>query len=108
MRRRSILGGSAVLTLAVLAACAHGLAASSRHPLRRLTKQARLAAIRRAQVWRPTNVAALDIRTGPDDKRGFPPSATVPCVFVNHKSSGHSPKFTCEIAPGDEVKVKYG
>jgi hypothetical protein len=108
VRRRSLLNGSALLSLAALAACAHALGASTHHPLQRLTNRARDAAIRRAQVWRATNIAALDIRKGPDDKRGFPSGATVPCLFVTHKSSGHSPKFTCEVAPGDEVKVKYG
>jgi len=67
-----------------------------------------LSAIRRAQVWRPTTVPSMDVWNGPQDKKAFAPNATVACDYVNRRSSGHSPKFLCAIAPGDEVKVKYG
>ena len=73
-----------------------------------MSKQARLSAIRRAQVWRPTVIPSMDIVAGPPDKKGFARHSTVSCTYVHHKARGHSPKFTCEIAPGDELKVKYG
>ena len=30
------------------------------------------------------------------------------CDYVEKKMTGHSPKFTCVIAPDDEVKLKFG
>jgi hypothetical protein len=107
--RRSILVGSAAFWSAVLIACAHvGLPASSKHPLQHLNKQARLSAIRRAQVWRPTAVSSMDLAAGPQDKKGFAINSTLPCTYVDRKASGRSPKFFCETDSGDELKVKYG
>ena len=65
-------------------------------------------AIRRAQVWKPTNIAAMDIVAGPQGKGAVPPRATVTCEFREKRMNGRSPKFTCVISEGDEVKVKYG
>jgi hypothetical protein len=76
--------------------------------MQRLSKQARLSAIRRAQVWQPTAVSSMDIAAGPQDKKGFARNSTVSCKYVDHKSRGHSPKFSCEIEPDDDLKVKYG
>jgi len=71
-------------------------------------KRLRIDAIRRAEVWRPTRVASLDLEKGPDVARGFAPQATVLCSYVDEKMSGRSPKFTCAIGGNDKVKVKYG
>jgi hypothetical protein len=106
---KSVRLGLVMACTAVLAACAHfGLPSTSRKPLERLSKAARLSAIRRAQVWRPTAVPSMDMWAGPNDKKGFAPKATVLCDYVDRKSSGHSPKFLCAIARGDVIKVKYG
>ncbi len=107
--RRLIVAGAMALIVTVIA-CAHVKpVTSSRHPFERLSKDARLAAIRRAQVWTRTDVRSMDIRRGPEDKKGFAPDATVSCAFADRRpSGGRSPKFTCEIESGDEVKVKYG
>jgi hypothetical protein len=32
----------------------------------------------------------------------------VSCKYVDHKSKGRSPKFSCETDSGDDLKVKYG
>jgi len=77
-------------------------------PLQHLTKPQRLAAIERAQVWAATDVPAMDLREGPQGRGALAPFAAVTCTYVEKKMSGRSPKFTCELAPGDEVKVKYG
>lgn len=69
---------------------------------------ARLAAIRHAQVWAPTDVAAMDIMTGPTGPGAFAPNATVTCDYRKKETSGSSPKFMCVIPPDDEVKVKFG
>jgi hypothetical protein len=88
----------AVAISASLIACAHGSKSGN----------ARMDAIRRAKVWTKTNVSAMDIKTGPTGPGSFAPDATVTCEYVEKKMTGRSPKFTCKIAPDDEVKVKYG
>jgi hypothetical protein len=102
--------GSAAFFIATIIACAHVRSvASSRHPFLHLSKEARLAAIRRAHVWRPTSIPSMDLRIGPPDKKGFAPNTTVTCKYVDSKpTGGRTPKFTCLIPPDDEVKVKYG
>jgi hypothetical protein len=72
------------------------------------TKAQRIAAIQRAQIWQKTDVAAMDLRSGPQGRGALAPFAAVTCDYVEQKMDGTSPKFTCELAPGDEVKVKYG
>ncbi|HUK37317.1 MAG TPA: hypothetical protein VLV86_25550 [Vicinamibacterales bacterium] len=73
-----------------------------------LTPADRLDAIRRAQVWRPTDIPSLDLKTGPGGAGSFAPGTTVPCDFAPHdRGSGHTPKFWCAVAPGDVVKVRY-
>lgn len=74
----------------------------------RLSPEARLVAVRRAQVWTPTNVPAMDLKAGPQGPGAFAPNDTVACDYVEKRMDGRSPKFTCRLASGDEVKVKYG
>ncbi len=50
----------------------------------------------------------MDLRLGPQGHGSLAPFATVTCNYLDVKMGGSSPKFTCELAPGDEVKVKYG
>ena len=68
----------------------------------------RTAVIARAQVWEPTDVATVDIKTGPPGKGAFAFGQTVGCTYVKRAMAGNSPKFACRIDPDDEVKVKYG
>jgi len=68
----------------------------------------RADAIRRAQVWEPSDIPSKDLAAGPQRPDGFTPGETVVCDFTDKKMTGHSPKFTCVIAPDDELKVKYG
>jgi hypothetical protein len=65
----------------------------------------RLGAIRRAQVWTATDVAAFDFKVG---EGAFAPGAVVTCDHVVKSYGGKTPKFGCALAPGDDVKVKYG
>jgi hypothetical protein len=69
------------------------------------TPASRLDAIRRAQVWTPTDVAAFDFTAGGGE---FAPWATIACDHVVKEYGGKTPKFGCALAPGDDVKVKYG
>ena len=70
----------------------------------------RAAVITYAQVWSPTDIAAVDIKAGPRDPRGFAFHATVTCDYVAKELSGRSPKFACarDGNKDDELKVKYG
>jgi len=99
----AITVAGAVVVHAQLAPSKRGLSS-----LEHLTSMARLAAIRRAQVWRPTDVAAMDIKAGPQGPGAFAPNETVTCDYVDKAMSGGSPKFDCAINAEDEVKVKYG
>ena len=74
----------------------------------RLSSEARLVAIRRAQVWKPTDVAAMDLKVGPPGPGAVARNDTVACDYVEKQMDGASPKFTCRLAPNDEVKIKDG
>ena len=77
-------------------------------PAHHLASDDRLDAIRRAEVWLPTDVASMDVRTGPKEPGAFAPFAELTCDFTPKDLSGNSPKFACVMAPDDELKVKYG
>jgi hypothetical protein len=72
------------------------------------TKDARLAFIRQAQVWVPTNVPEMDLRAGPQGPDAFQPNQMVTCDYVETKLPGTSQKFDCAISKNDVVKVRYG
>ena len=72
------------------------------------TTDERKAAIARAQVWSPSNIASRDIKAGAQEPNGFPFHATVTCTHLVKELSGRSPKFACMIGSDDEVKVKFG
>ena len=106
LARRAAL---ALVSAALVSGCAHGAKVSGpREPLQSLSKEARLDMIRRAQVWSPTDVPAMDIKAGPQGEGAVPPGATVTCDKTDERGSGKSPKFYCTVAKDDEIKVKYG
>ena len=73
------------------------------------TKEARLAFIRKAQVWAPTHVSEMDLRAGPQGADAFQPNEAVTCDYVEKKTlPGTTQKFDCAIGKGDVVKVRYG
>jgi hypothetical protein len=92
--------------LVLFAATSVGKADSD--PYKDLSHEQRMEALRRAQVWRPTDIPSLDIKTGPQDVQAFAPEADVTCEYFLKDSDGDTPKFWCAVAPGDEVKIKYG
>jgi hypothetical protein len=99
----------ATFSAALASGCASAPRSSGpRTPLQSLTKEARRDMIRRSQVWAPTDIPAVDIKTGPPDKDAFPPGETVACDKTDEAGTGKSPKFYCKVAKDDEVKVKYG
>ena len=77
-------------------------------PLLNLSTKARLAAIRRAQIWKPVDVAAANLRVGPEGAGAFAADATVRCDYLDKAMTGRTPKFACVVKPDDELKVKYG
>jgi hypothetical protein len=104
MNARLLMSG--VLACVVFAGTAGAQAPSKKKEL--TTKAARLAFIRSAQVWAPTDVAAMDLRAGPQGKGSFQPGEAVTCNYVEKKLSGTTRKFECAISEGDAVKVRYG
>jgi hypothetical protein len=98
----------ALLMLATGSGSAQKSADAPVSPLKQITKEARLALIRKAHVWRETNVPEMDLKAGPQGHGAFALDQMVTCDYVESKSSGNSPKFDCAISPGDVVKVKYG
>jgi len=102
-RLAAVTGGGVVAAL--LAGCALVTSAGAKDSKLLLPAQ-RQALLRRAQIWMPTDVAAADIRRGPDG--GFPPDADVECTFKDTRLGGHTPKFACQLASGEVVKVRFG
>jgi hypothetical protein len=103
--RHGLTYAALVLASCSLGACAH-LGATPKDPY--TTPAMRRAAIQRAQVWTPTDVSSMDLRTGPQGPGAFPPTATIDCNHLDKKMGGTTPKFACVIPPDDELKVKYG
>src|SRR4051794_25870763 len=99
---------SGVIAVGVLTACASSGGLNARKAELRFSDAARMDAIRRAQVWEATDVASMDLRTGPKGHGSFAPNETVNCMHRDKVMTGNSPKFTCVIPPDDEVKVKFG
>lgn len=98
---------AALVTAVAVASCSLPLGSvRSEKQKKTITAGERLALLRRAQVWVPTKVAAMDILRGPREK-GFDPDATVTCDYVDKHFGGRTPKFGCAL--GDAVlKVRYG
>jgi len=85
-----------------------GTAARPASPGAEEQRQRRAEALRRARVWRePARpIAAAVLSANPDES--FAADEDVPCTFRLQSSEGWSPKFTCTLASGEDVKVKYG
>jgi hypothetical protein len=82
---------------------------TAKTPEAKFTERDRLNAIRHAQVWTATDIPSMDMNVGPkgtaDD---FVAGQSVVCDYVQHsKGSGSTPKFRCDTADGQELKVRY-
>jgi hypothetical protein len=110
LRPHPFLGSLVALgLLTALQGCAPIASSSApRPPLESLTEMSRLEHIRRAQVWNATDVGAMDLRAGPPGVHAFSPEQEVACDYVDEKQGGSTPKFSCLLKQGDDVKVKYG
>jgi hypothetical protein len=62
----------------------------------------RLEAIHHAQLWKATDVGAMDMRAGPQASPAFKPNETVKCDFIRRPhGSGSTLKFACAGCPAD-------
>ena len=68
------------------------------------------AALASARVWAPpeTPPGSVDVSLNTPGPGGFDANLDVDCTFTLEPSGGSTPKFVCELANGDHVKVKYG
>jgi hypothetical protein len=75
-----------------------------------LTLSERRGILDRAEIWRPIATERLNLLAGPDAPGKIEFDANVTCAFhyPDAPLEGVTPKFECEVAPGDVVKVKYG
>jgi len=73
-----------------------------------LSKDARLAFIRQAQVWKPTDIPQMDLRAGPAGPGAFQPNEHVTCTYAEVPRHGATRKFHCTLPSGEVVKVRYG
>lgn len=98
-----------ILFVAVVLA-AHPLAVPAESKARhlKLNDKERIAFFRSAQVWTPTNVAEMNIHTGPTGRDAFEFDQRVECQFTPSAPNGSSKKFYCKLDDGDVVKVRYG
>src|SRR5258707_1178968 len=81
---------------------------SNKTARRALSKEARLAFIRRAQVWKPTDIPDKDLRVGPGGVEAFQPNEHVACTYVEVPKHGATRKLNCRPPSGEVVKVRYG
>jgi hypothetical protein len=96
-------------TAAIVLASFTGVGAQ-KDALKHLSRDERMAAIRHAQVWIPTDIPSVDIKAGPRDVKAYASGETVSCEYVMKKVTS-TPKFWCEVdagPPQDIFKVKYG
>jgi len=74
---------------------------------RAVTAAERLVILRRASVWNPTDIPAMDVAKGPFAD-GFAPEQELVCDYAPVKYGGNTPKFGCEVVAEHPLKVRYG
>jgi hypothetical protein len=109
---------SLAIALSTLVGCARGLygpsvdtpAKPAPRKIDELSVSERRSMLDRAEAWRSIDTGQLDLLAGPRTENALPFDAPVSCMFAypDKALSGATPKFECEIAPKDVVKVKYG
>ncbi len=108
-RRTTVAGRGGVMLLVFGVTVAGCAKAKPLAPGEALSENERREAIARATVWSPTDIPRMNLKVGPKGSDAFASNQWVDCVYKEKKNvSGHSPKFSCETSPGEEIKVKYG
>ena len=101
--RPLVLGTVVASALAV--GCGHRLT----DPSKLVSAAVRMAALRRAQVWKHTDVASMNIVAGPQGKGALKPGELIDCDYAKERLGGNTPKFACTRAgDDDQLKVRYG
>ena len=72
--------------------------------------QKREEALAAARVWNPSTIPIgdVDLRRNPTGAGSFTDDQEITCRFSLEHVGGTTPKFYCEIAGGEALKVKYG
>jgi hypothetical protein len=85
-------------------------AANPRPTPTKAVKLRRLEAIHHAQVWKATDIASMDLNTGPRAPLAFRATRDRQVQFrpASAQAVAARQKFSCAIASGDELKVRYG
>ena len=99
------------LTATLLAgACSTGAASHAAPDTTPEARRLRDAALASAIVWVPpvTPVREADFAANPGADRRFSPDDVLRCRFTLEEVGGTTPKFYCELADGERVKIKYG
>jgi hypothetical protein len=80
------------------------------HTLKTLSSVEREQLLERARVWQAIDTASLNLVRGPDLPASLriPPAIGCNFHFPDKPLTGLTPKFQCELKPGDVAKVKYG
>lgn len=99
---------SAVAGLAIATIAASSCAMMAQPKADALPSPVYKALLERAEVWRPVRVSEMNLREGAAADDGFAPLATVKCTYKEEDMGGKTPKFTCVLPGGDDLKVKYG
>jgi hypothetical protein len=101
-----------VISIALLTGCVAPHANALPEPGEFESKELRAAAIRRANVWAPTDIRSMDLKAGPQGKDAFTAGETVTCNFVPKPHGiGTTRKFHCTMLSGGsdrDLKVRYG
>jgi hypothetical protein len=107
---RKLKWGVTFVAIFVMARAASFLAGvPTRSPSEAATR-ARGQALAKARVFVPSppDIRLLDLTQHATDERPFPADAPLTCRFVPEPVKGTTPKFDCELAGGEIVKIKYG
>lgn len=107
MTHASTLAGLTVATMATLVSSSCAMTAKPKAE-DAVPASTYTALLERSEVWSSTRISEMNMRTGPAAKNGFAPAAIVRCKYKEEKMGGKTPKFTCELPDGDDIKVKYG
>jgi hypothetical protein len=75
-----------------------------------VSAEQRAAALRRTQVWRtpPVPISKADLKRNPEVPGEFAEDESVECRIVIKPMGGTTPKFDCERADKEVIRVKYG
>jgi hypothetical protein len=100
----------AALILALAAAGCRNHTDPAPRPVAAAARSNRDAALASARVWAPpgTPPGSVDFSLNTPGPGGFDAALDVDCTFTLEPTGGSTPKFVCELANGDHVKVKYG